>query len=112
MNDPNVNQTPKRMQWVESPDGVFEVYANLMHVTWSVDDVRVRLAQMVNSPETLTPGEGFHGVAQERAAVTFSWRGAKILRDELISAVDSFEATNGPINVELRLPESIPKEKY
>jgi hypothetical protein len=107
MNDSNTDQPKKQMQWIESADGVFEVYANLMHITWSVDDVRIRLAQMVNSPETPNPGEGFQGVAQERAAVTFSWRGAKILRDELISAIENFEATNGPINVDIRLPGSV-----
>jgi hypothetical protein len=104
--NPNKDQQTKRLQWIKSPDGVSEVYANLMHITWSVDDVRIRLAQMVDSPETPNPGKGFSGAAQERAAVTFSWRSAKILRDELASAIENYEKTNGPINVDLRLPNS------
>lgn len=95
---------PPPVPWVKSPNGIAEVYANVMHVTWSRDDVRIRLAQMIDSPTTPNPGAGFQGAAEERAAVTFSWRLAKIARDSLAAAIENFEKTNGPIEVDIKLP--------
>jgi hypothetical protein len=93
------------VRWVESPDGIFEVYANTAHITWSLDDIRVRLAQLVTSPETRDPGgEKYVGVAEERAAVTLSWRNAKIFRNNLSAAIDNFEKTNGEIKLDVKLP--------
>lgn len=79
-----------------------------MHVTWTQDDVRLRLAQVVDSPGTPNPGPGFLGVNEERAAVTFPWRHAKVLRDQLTTAIEQFEKINGPIRLDLRLPPNLP----
>ena|SRR2546423_4824249 len=95
------------LQWIKSPNGVVEIYTNNIHLTWSLDDIRARLGQMVESPDTPNPGAGFIGAVQERAAVTFSWRGAKMLRDQLDAIIDSYEAVNGPIKVDLTLPPSV-----
>jgi hypothetical protein len=73
-----------------------------------VDDLRIRLAQVVNSPETPNPGVGFVGVNQERAAVTVSWRVAKALHADLGRAIENFEKANGPIKVDTKLPVNIP----
>lgn len=97
----------KEIRWIKSPNGVCEVYANLSHLMWSLDDVRIRLGQLIDSPETPNPGEGFIAAAEERAAVTISWRGAKIIRDQLTTLIENFENTNGPINVDVKLPPSI-----
>jgi hypothetical protein len=107
MNDKDNDQPPK-IQWVKSPHGVCEVYANMMHITWSLDDIRIRLAQLVESPATPNPGPDFVGAAEERAAVTLSWRSAKILRDQLVTAIENFENTNGTINVDVTLPPTVP----
>jgi hypothetical protein len=93
--------------WIKSPKGICEVYANTMHVTWSLDDVRVRLGQMVDSPETPNPGPGFAGAIEERAAVTFTWRGAKILHHQLAAIIESYETVNGPIDLDVKLPSSM-----
>jgi hypothetical protein len=95
-----------QIQWVESPDGIFDVYANMMHITWSLDDVRIRLAQLVTSQETRDPGDKYVGVAEERAAVTLTWRGAKILRDQLSAIIDRYEKTNSEIKLDIKLPPS------
>jgi hypothetical protein len=87
----------KPMPWVKSPDGVIDIYANEAHITWTLDDVRVRLAQVIDSPETPNPGDAFLGVIEERAAVTFSWRTAKLLRDGLSRIIAGYEAINGEI---------------
>jgi hypothetical protein len=96
-----------KMEWVKSPNGVTEIYTNSVHVTWTVDDLRIRLGQMVESMETQNPGPGFKGAIQERAAVTVSWRGAKMLRNQLEAIIDSYESVNGPINIDLKLPASV-----
>ena len=95
------------MKWIESPDGVCEIYANTLHTTWSLDDVRIRLAQLVDSPETPNPGPDFLGAAEERAAVTLSWRNAKVLRDELSGVIENYERTNGPIRLDVKMPSSV-----
>lgn len=100
--EPNKN---KPMPWVKSPAGVIDIYANQAHVTWTLDDVRVRLGQVVDSPETPNPGLGFLGVTEVTAAVTFSWRNAKLLRDSLTKIIEAYEAVNGEIKTEPTLPE-------
>jgi hypothetical protein len=98
---------PAQLPWTKSPLGVFEVYANSVHLTWSVDDVRIRLAQVVDHPETPNPGADFRGASQERAAVTLSWRMAKTLRDQLTAAIEHFERVNGPIRVDAKMPGNL-----
>jgi len=95
------------LPWIKSPNGIFETYANVIHVTWTQDDVRVRFAQVVNAPEAPNPGPTFRGTNEERAAITFPWRYAKLLRDQLTTIIDSYEKTNGPINLEVKLPPSV-----
>jgi len=103
-----------KIQWVRSPDGVFDVYANLAHITWSLDDVRVRLAQLVPSSEALSPGKSFRSVAEEKGAITFSWRNAKVLAIELSKVVQNYETVNGEINLHPALaasPDAAPPEE-
>src|SRR5580698_7881673 len=107
MSNKNASQLPQ-IKWIKSPNGITDVYANSIHITWSVDDIRIRLAQVVDSPETPNPGPDFRGASEERAALTISWRMAKALRDQLTGAIENFEKTNGPIKVDVKLPVSIP----
>jgi hypothetical protein len=103
----DVQKTP--IHWVPAPGGVLDIYANLAAIQWSLDDVRVRLAQMVNSPETPNPGDDIVAIAQEKAAITVTWRGAKIMAERLAEAVKSYERVNGEILVDLELPKSLPQ---
>jgi hypothetical protein len=83
-------------------DGIFEVYTNFVNVTWTLFDVRLRLAQVV--PTATKVGDNSAGfVAEERAAVTMAWPEAKVLRDMLANAVKRYEETNGEIKP-LKLP--------
>lgn len=99
------DENPK-IQWVESPEGIVEIYANAAHITWTLDDIRVRLAQLVPSPATRNPGDKFIGDAEERAAVTLSWRNAKIFRNSLNAVIEAFERDNGEIKLNVKLPEN------
>ena len=99
---------PPTPEWIKSPDGVLEVYANNIHVTWSLDDVRVRYAQTVSSPKTPNPSLEQLSAFEERAAITVSWRIAKILRDQLTKVIDHYEQVNGQIKTDIKLPPSMP----
>lgn len=94
----------QEIPWVLSPSGVLEIYTNQLHVTWTRDDIRLRLAQIVENPEHPNPGRSFRAVNEERAAVTLSWRAAKILSNQLAQLVESYEKANGEINVDITLP--------
>jgi hypothetical protein len=90
-------------KWAKSPLGVAEYYVNTSLVMWSLDDVRFRLGQLVNAHDNSSL-EDFTAVAQERAAVTMSWRNAKVLRNQLIELIKIYEEVNGEINVDVKLP--------
>lgn len=105
MSDQDADTPKKKIQWEKAQSGIVDVYANMLHVTWTIDDVRIRFAQMVTSSETRTPSSEYVGVAEERAGVTLSWRVARFLRDALISAIDKYETTNGEIRADLKLPQ-------
>lgn len=96
------------MPWIKSPKGVAEVYTNNIHVTWSKDDLRIRLAQLIEDPQYPNPGPTLRGANEERAAVTFTWRAAKILRDQLSKVIAAYEEVNGEIKVDVELPTSLP----
>lgn len=104
-NEGTSQQSP--LPWVKSPNGVFNVYANSVHITWSVDDLRLRLGQVVDAPGTPNPGKDFRGAIEERAAVTISWRMAKALRDQLTAAIGNYEKTNGTIKIDAKLPPNL-----
>ena len=83
---------PIAKEWVQPKSGVVpEIYCNFVNSSWTLFDVRVRLGQLV-------PREGEEGfVVEERAAVTFSWNEAKIMRDMLAQLVEAYEKVNGEI---------------
>jgi hypothetical protein len=103
----NESEAKKPIEWMKPEEGVFDFYANTAHLTWSLDDVRVRFAQLVDSPETPNPGGSFVAVAEERVAVTFSWRNAVVFRNALSAVIESYEKVNGPIKLEVKLPPSM-----
>ncbi len=92
--------------WIKSPTGTAEYYANMSHVMWSLDDVRVRLGQLIEAQDS-DPTRPFIPVAQERAAVTMSWRNAKLLAKQLAALVESYENVNGEITLDVKLPPAV-----
>jgi hypothetical protein len=97
----------KAPEWIAPEEGVFDFYANTAHMTWSLDDVRVRFAQLVTDPEAPNPGDPYSAVAEERVALTFSWRNAVIFRDALSRLITAYEHVNGPIKMDVKLPPSM-----
>ena len=85
------------IEWIKPPEGIPEYYANMVNIMWSLDDVRFKIGQLVDGPKNPTPGADFRAVALASAGVTLSWRNAKLLRDDLIQLIDSYEKVNGEI---------------
>lgn len=90
----------------EPTDGIFEAYSNVINMNWTLYDVRIRFAELLQVPDEDRPTwENQHGVLLERVAVTISWHQAKILRDLLDGVVKSYEEING----ELKTPQLPPR---
>jgi hypothetical protein len=101
-----IQNTP--VQFVASPDGVLEIYCNLFHINWTLFDIRIRLAQLVPTPDGDINAPGYiPRIGKERAALTLAWPEVKQLRDALIDAVARYEQANGEIQP-LKMPTSRP----
>jgi hypothetical protein len=85
-------------------DGVFETYANVVNMNWTLTDVRLRFSQLVQVPDEDRPNwENQHSVVLERAAITIPWHQAKVLRDMLNGLISNYEEINGELKP-LKLP--------
>ena len=93
----------KKIQWVRSSAGVFQTYSNQTNITWSLDDVTLRFAQIGPTDETLGPGDPFVPVNAEKAAITVPWRTAKIILNQLRQVIENQEKTNGEIKIDVAL---------
>jgi FlaG/FlaF family flagellin (archaellin) len=91
------------IRWEKSPYGVFETYANGTNITWSLDDVTLRFAQLATTDETLTPGDAVDPVNLQKATVTVSWRVAKVLHLQLGRLLANYEKANGEIRLTPKL---------
>jgi len=92
------------IKWVKSPEGVFETYANQTHLNWSLDDVRLRFAEIGEGGENDTgPGSNVVPVNYEKAAITLSWRNAKMLQAQLAKVISNYEKANGEIKILVKL---------
>src|SRR5713226_8225028 len=82
----------------EPEDGVFETYANVVNMNWTLTDVRLRFGELIQVPDDDRPTwENQHGILLERAAVTIPWFQAKILRDLLDGVLKNYETINGEL---------------
>src|ERR1700730_2212906 len=76
----------------EPEDGVFEGYANVVNLNWTLTDIRIRFAELIQVPDEDRPNwENQHGILLERAAVTIPWHQAKALRDMLAGVIKNYE---------------------
>ena|ERR1039458_6766597 len=88
----------------EPEDGIFEAYSNVVNLNWTLTDVRIRFAELLQVPDEDRPTwENQHGVLLERAAVTMPWHQAKLLRDMLDGIIRNYEEINGELKP-IKLP--------
>lgn len=75
-------------------------YSNVIQVTWTVFDVKLRFL------ETIKVSENRDSTMTERAVVTLAWAEAKFLAKMLEDTVGRFEKLNGEIKTlpDLKLP--------
>jgi Protein of unknown function (DUF3467) len=94
---------------IEEPEeGVFQTYANVVNMNWTLYDVRIRFGELIQVPDDDRPTwENQHGVILARAAVTIPWHQAKLLRDLLDGVLGNYEALNGPLK-RIKLPAQAP----
>jgi len=86
----------KKLPLEEPEDGVFEAYSNVVNMNWTLTDVRIRFAELIQVPDDDHPTwENQHGIILERASVTIPWHQAKALRDMLDGVVKNYEEING-----------------
>jgi hypothetical protein len=92
----------------EPEDGVFGAYSNVVNLNWTLTDVRIRFAELLQVPDEDRPTwENQHGVLLERVAVTMPWHQAKALRDMLDGVIKNYEKINGelkPVKLPARPP--------
>ena len=89
---PNEQKKPD-FKWVQPKERTPDIYTNLVHVSWTLFDVRFTLGQLV--PQR--PGQSKDFAVEMQGAVTVAWPEAKILRDILVNLITSYETTNGEI---------------
>jgi len=100
--DSMINLSKVPLEYPE--DGVFETYSNVVNMNWTLHDLRLRFAELIQVPDEDRPNwENQHGVIMERAAITIPWHQAKVLRDMLNGVIRSYEELNGELKP-LKLP--------
>jgi hypothetical protein len=94
---------PPKFTVVEPQGGTVYFYANLVQLSWTVVDLKIRFAEL-----TKIEPDG-HNTVTERAVATMAWAEAKMLLDVLKKTVASYEQLNGEIKIapELKLPPGI-----
>lgn len=82
----------------EPEDGVFEAYSNVVNLNWTLTNVRIRFAELIQIPDDERPNwENQHLILLERAAITIPWYQVKVLRDMLDGIVKNYETINGEL---------------
>jgi len=92
-------------------DGIYYAYGNIVNMNWTLTDVQIRFAELVQVPNDDSPTwENQHGILLERVSVTIPWYQAKVLRDLLAGVIKNYEELNGELKQPLLAPP--PKGKH
>jgi hypothetical protein len=90
---------------IEEPEeGVCHAYANVVNMDWTLSDIRLRFAELMQVLNDESPNwTNQHGILLERVAVRIPWHQAKILRDMLDGVIKNYEDINGELKP-IKLP--------
>src|SRR5579862_2265178 len=90
---------PAALPLEEPENGIFETYANVVDVDWSLTDVTLRFMQITYVPkdeEATTQNREL--IILEKANITIPWWHAKVTAGMLADLVKAYEAANGELN--------------
>jgi len=88
----------KTLPLTEPEEGIFYAYANLINMNWTLTDVRIRFAELLQVPdENNQTWDNQRGILLERASITIPWIQAKALRNMLEGVIANYEAINGEL---------------
>jgi hypothetical protein len=90
-------------KWIKPERAISDIYANMIHPTWTLYDVRLVFGQLM---ARRGDPAGAEFVVEEQGGVTLSWAEAKVLRDIMVGLLASYEAVNG----EIKVPNLAPRE--
>jgi hypothetical protein len=95
---------------LEAPEeGVFYAYGNIVNLNWTLTDVQIRFAELIQVPNDDSPTwENQHAILLERVSVTIPWYQAKVLHNMLTGILRNYEELNGELKQPLLAPA--PKE--
>jgi hypothetical protein len=90
---------------IEEPEeGLFEAYANVINLDWSLYDVRIRFGELMQVLNDEMPSwTNQHAVVLEKAAIRIPWHQAKFLSILLAGIIKNYEEVNGELK-QLKLP--------
>jgi hypothetical protein len=90
----DLNATPLE----EPEEGVFATYSNVVNMDWTLYDVRLRFAELVQVVnDDLPTWNNQHSIMLEKAFITLPWHQAKNLRNMLNTVVSNYEDVNGEL---------------
>jgi hypothetical protein len=88
----------------EPEDGVCAAYSNLFNLDWTLYDIRIRFAELIQVPnDESSTWSDQHTVMLERVMVTLPWHQAKNLCNMLAGVIQNYEALNGELKA-IKLP--------
>jgi len=82
----------RSFDWIPSKTPIPEIYANYLHSSWSLQDVRILFGHL--KPEF---GDSSNFIVEEQGAVTLAWGQAKRLAEMLSRLIGKYEEANGEI---------------
>jgi hypothetical protein len=95
---------------VEPEDGIFQAYANVVNMDWTLTDVRIRFAELTQAPNDEYPSwKNQHSMLVELAAIRIPWLQAKVLKDVLDGVIRNYEELNGELK-RVKLPSAVPPQ--
>ena len=100
---PQVSATQPKLKVEEPTGGTFYFYSNLVQVTWTALDVKIRFGELRKFTASET-------IVKEHAVAGMAWAEAKTLMRFLQQAIAGYEQLNGEIKIapELKLPPGVP----
>ena len=95
---PSGNIDMSVVPFIEPEEGALRTYSNVINLDWTLFDVRMRFAELIQVPREDNPiWTNQETVLLERAVITIPWQQAKALSGMLAAIVQNYEDLNGEL---------------